>query len=205
MTAGTWAGTPSASTRRRLYLPCTFPVPSLYLPCTLGRYALAGVEDAWSAQTVAARAAELNLEVREGGEAYAADGTGEGDTVVWSKWVEPCRALPCVRGGRSPGCTWWGNNNHVALGSTEVYGAHTRRALAWEFRFADGTERAASLPEVYAIAWAHWAEGAYWAWARGDMLVFNNQVVAHDATPGVGERVILPSFGGCFKSAPSLT
>ena len=125
---------------------------------------------------------ELNIEVER----------TEEETVLWSKWIEPQREL-----NGQGGCTWWGNGNHLQLG-TPAFSPATADALAWRWR-VNGTERPATTYEVYSIAWAHWTEATFFSWQCGDILVFNNQTVSHDATPGLGKRAVLPSFGGCFQ------
>lgn len=49
------------------------------------------------------------------------------------------------------------------------------------------------------VAEAYWFEATFYSWRPGDMLLFNNNLVAHDATPGVGKRMILPCFGKITK------
>lgn len=115
------------------------------------------------------------------------------ELVVWSRWISPSRPLP------DGTATWWCNGNHVSVGSADVFGRpDALEGLPWLFRFEDGTERPATVGEIMMISWAWWQEAAFYKWHRGDLLIFNNQVVAHNGTPGVGKRMVLPSFGGCF-------
>ena len=46
----------------------------------------------------------------------------------------------------------------------------------------------------------YWSEATFFSWERGDLLLLHNQLVAHNASPGVGARQILPVFGDCFCS-----
>ena len=85
-------------------------------------------------------------------------------------------------------------------------------ALPFQFRFEDGTERPATSAEIIDIAMAYWSalqtqpflyahsgfarcEAVFVPWQLGDIVIFDNQLVAHDATPGLGARSIMPSFG----------
>lgn len=126
------------------------------------------------------RAASLGLEVVDQGH----------DLAVYSPWVPTHR--PCALVNEKEEETWWLNGNHMTLGAT----GHPQ--LPFEFRFADGTERAPTLAEATTIATAYWRESSFFPWVQGDLLIFSNQLVAHNASPGVGARQILPSFGDMF-------
>ena len=128
-------------------------------------------------------AADLNLEVDNSDE--------DGDIVIWSKWISPVRPLK----GDSKS-TWWFNSNHLVLGST----SH-RDSLRFQFKYDDKSIRFGTWREIYAIALAYWRETTFFAWRKGDLLIFNNQTVTHNASPGTGPRMILPSFGNMFGDA----
>ena len=124
-----------------------------------------------------------------------------GDYVIWSKWIEPSRAVPGKTGksgskATSTQKTWWCNSNHVVVGSQGD--GDLPKKMKWLFRFDDGTERGATWSEIYSIALAYWRETTFFTWHAGDLIIFNNQIITHDATPGSGKRQILPTFGDCF-------
>ena len=128
-----------------------------------------------------ARAASLGLEVVE----------QEHDLAVYSPWVPTHRPYVIGSGGTMEE-TWWLNGNHMTLG------AKGHRSLPFQFRFPDGIERAPTLTEARTIAAAYWRESSFIPWQPGDLLIFSNQLVAHNASPGIGARQILPSFGEMF-------
>mmetsp|Transcript_12243 Transcript_12243/g.23005 ORF Transcript_12243/g.23005 Transcript_12243/m.23005 type:complete len:464 (+) Transcript_12243:94-1485(+) len=168
------------------------PVPKKktggYLDFLLGLFELEHVKDQFwptrKVEEIKALVQDLNLDIVE----------TEDEVVVWSKWISPER--PLKRGGH----TWWCNGNHLAVGSQDVFKRPDALAgLTWVFKFEDGSERAASMSEIVKISWAWWQEATFFKWQDGDLVIFNNQVVAHNATPGVGARMVLPSFGSCWE------
>ena len=168
--------------RKRTQVP--FQKTGGYVDFLLGNFLLSGVEDQWGDEEQILRMAQdLNLEVDNSDE--------DSDIVIWSKWINPVRQL-----SGSGESTWWFNSNHLVVGST----THTE-SLKFQFRMKDKTIRRGSWREIYAIAYAYWAETTFFAWEQGDLLLFNNQTVAHDASPGTGSRLILPSFGSMFGGA----
>ena len=128
-----------------------------------------------------ARAASLGLEVVE----------QEHDLAVYSPWM-PTHRRYAMGNGHAVEETWWLNGNHMMLG------AKGHSSLPFQFRFPDGIERAPTLMEATTIAAAYWRESSFIPWQPGDLLIFSNQLVAHNASPGVGARQILPSFGEMF-------
>ena len=84
------------------------------------------------------------------------------------------------------------NGNHMTLGAT----GHP--LMQFESRFPDGIERAPTLAEATTIAAAYWRESSFFPWEQGNLLIFSNQLVAHSASPGLGARQSLPSFGDMF-------
>eukprot|EP00933_Yihiella_yeosuensis_P007028 TRINITY_DN111910_c0_g1_i1.p1 TRINITY_DN111910_c0_g1~~TRINITY_DN111910_c0_g1_i1.p1 ORF type:complete len:470 (-),score=92.78 TRINITY_DN111910_c0_g1_i1:394-1803(-) len=158
-----------------------------YLDFLLGKFELQGVKDQFwptrQVEEINALAAALNLEVVE----------TDDEVIVWSRWISPERRL------KHGGATWWCNGNHLSVGSQDVFGrSDALKGLPWLFRFADGTERPATMAEIVEISWAWWQEAAFLQWQEGDLVIFNNQVVAHNATPGIGARMVLPTFGSCW-------
>merc|ERR1712196_217721 len=148
-------------------------VPTLktgsYVDFLLGNFLLADVEDQWgNEEQILKMAADLNLEVDNSDE--------DGDIVIWSKWISPVRPLK----GDSKS-TWWFNSNHLVLGST----SH-RDSLRFQFKYDDKSIRFGTWREIYAIALAYWRETTFFAWRKGDLLIFNNQTVTHNASPGTG-------------------
>jgi len=160
-----------------------------YLDYLLGNFELADVLDNfWPTRRVIELrklAGELGLELEE----------TDTEFVVWSRWINPSRPLADSSGE----ITWWANGNHMAVGSQDIFGRpDALKGLPFEFKFADGSVRPASMAEIIEISLAWWQEAAFYRWAKGDLLIFNNQVVAHNATPGLGKRMVLPSFGDCW-------
>lgn len=158
-----------------------------YLDFLLGKFELDSVEDQfWPTrrlEEIKSLAANLDLEVTE----------TDDEIVISSRWIAPER--PMTDGST----TWWCNGNHLAVGSQDVFGRpDALQGLPWLFRFGDGTERPATMEEILKISWAWWQEAAFFNWKSGDILIFNNQVVAHNASPGLGVRMVLPSFGKCW-------
>jgi len=168
------------------------PVPKRmtggYLDFLLGLFELEGVEDQFwptrNIEEIYKFAHDLDLDVEE----------TDDEVVIWSRWISPERPL------KDGGATWWCNGNHCAVGSADVFGRpDALKGLPWLFRFADGTERPAQIREILEISLAWWQEATFFRWQTGDLLLFNNQVVAHNATPGLGPRLVLPSFGNCWS------
>ena len=159
-----------------------------YLDFLLGNFELDGVEDQFwpnhKVEEIHAFAKKLDLDVVE----------TEDEVVIWSRWISPERPL------KDGGSTWWCNGNHCAVGSADVFGRPDALAgLPWRFRFTDGTERCANIREIVQISLAWWQEATFFRWKPGDLMIFNNQVVAHNGTPGLGPRMVLPSFGNCWN------
>jgi len=155
-----------------------------YVDFLLGDFLLADVDDQWgNEEQILRMAGELNLEVDNTDE--------EGDIVIWSKWISPVRRLP----GGAGSSTWWFNSNHLVLGST----SH-RDSLRFQFKYPDKSIRFGTWQDIYAIAVAYWRETTFFSWQSGDLIVFNNQAITHNASPGTGTRMILPSFGHMFGS-----
>jgi len=86
---------------------------------------------------------------------------------------------------------FWCNINHALLGKDH-------ELLPFWFRTASGEQRHATWSELFAILAAYWSEATFFEWRLGDMLVLDNQLVAHNASPGMGPRSIMPVFGDCF-------
>ena len=164
----------------------------------LGEYELDGVADQWATGidsssggsdesgtgsgtgrevALRERAASLGLEVIDEGD----------DLAIWSSWIPTIRHHDITKEQ-----TWWLNGNHMTLGAC----GHPK--LPFLFRFDNGVERAPTWEEAVIISTAFWRESSFFAWERGDLLLFDNQLVAHNASPGVGSRRILPSFGAAF-------
>eukprot|EP00164_Ancoracysta_twista_P010708 GFYU01016251.1.p1 GENE.GFYU01016251.1~~GFYU01016251.1.p1 ORF type:complete len:460 (-),score=124.37 GFYU01016251.1:174-1553(-) len=181
---------------RKKKLPVEKKETGSYIDFLLGKFELAGVKDQWmpnqDVSDIYKLCNRLNLDVVE----------GDDDIQIWSKWVSPSRAVVSDSKtspveGREGDVTWWCNCNHVQVGSG-ISGAYNQEQLPWYFKYPDGEERHATVDEVFQISSAYWMETSFFDWHRGDLLIFDNQLIAHDATPGRGKRLIMPSFGSMF-------
>ena len=161
-----------------------------YIDYLMGRYELDSVPDQFwptrKKQEIVDFCERLDLELVE--EDTTCDGSD--DYVIWSKWINPSRAVE----GQPGKVTWWCNSNHVSVGSQ----GPLVDKMKWLFRFPDGSERGARWSEIYSICLAYWRETTFFTWHAGDLIIFDNQLITHDATPGSGKRQILPTFGDCF-------
>ena len=90
--------------------------------------------------------------------------------------------------------TFWLNGNHMAIGA--MGGADGK--LPFVLKFASGEVRSPTKREMVSIATSYWRESCFFEWQLGDLLLFDNQLMAHNATPAVGARRILPCFGDAF-------
>lgn len=158
-----------------------------YLDFLMGKCELESVPDQFwpthSIDELRSFCGRLDLELVEESEEQG------GDYVIWSKWIEPSRQVP-----GTDEVSWWCNGNHIQVGSQ---GALVEK-MKWLFKYDGGTERGASWSEIYSIALAYWCETIFFTWRAGDLIIFNNQILTHDASPGSGKRQILPTFGDCF-------
>jgi hypothetical protein len=101
------------------------------------------------------------------------------DIAIQSEWIPLARAHAATNSE-----TLWCNVNHAYLGKDHAL-------LPFWFKYKDGSERHASWSELFALVAAYWSESTFWAWQPGDLLLIDNQLVAHNASPGLGVRVKL--------------
>ena len=147
--------------------------------------------DQWSPGGLATREADIARRCEQLGLQYTIDGVRH-DIEISSGWVSPSRLYEPT--GEK---TWWCNVNHAVLGKGHPL-------LPFWFRGGDGANdeggkgREASWSELFAMVAAYWSEATFFDWQVGDLLLLHNQLVAHNASPGLGQRSIMPVFGDCF-------
>ena len=152
-----------------------------------GSWEFAQYPDQWS-PCLETRQADIEAQCNQLGVRCSVD-KERNDIVIESEWV------PLVRPHEATDSeTVWCNLNHAILGKEH-------ELLPFYFQYKDGSERHASWSELFALVAAYWSESTFFAWEKGDMLLLHNQLIAHNASPGVGERSIMPVFGDCFGTA----